>query len=167
MPIESPAGPLTTLEETVFLARRHADALEEHFISPVLLVVAPAEDWAETTQARQTIESDLVSVQMMPTLVIELRGTGDLLFGRAPINSVILPFAAMSKNHGFFRVEAGRWMVGDAGSKNGTFVDGARVANGAVLPLRDGASLRFGDVTAKFWLPKSFCLDLRRRIKPL
>ena len=27
MPIESPAGPLTTLEETVFLARRHAKAL--------------------------------------------------------------------------------------------------------------------------------------------
>jgi pSer/pThr/pTyr-binding forkhead associated (FHA) protein len=56
-------------------------------------------------------------------------------------------------------------MVGDSGSKNGSFVDGARVANGAVVPVRDGASLRFGDVTAKFWLPKSFCLDLRRRLK--
>ena len=164
MPIESPAGPLTTLEETVFLARRHADDLEKHFVSPVLLVVAPAEDWAETTQARQTIESDLVSVQMMPTLVINLKGDGGT-FGRAPTNWVILPFAAMSKNHGFFSSESSRWSVGDSGSKNGTFVDGARVANGAVVPLRDGASLRFGDVTAKFWLPKSFCLDLRRRMK--
>ncbi len=166
MPIESPAGPLTTLEETVYLAKRHAEELEKHFVSPVLLVVAPAEDWAETTQARQTIESDLVSVQMMPTLVIELRGSGDVTFGRAPTNGVILPFAAMSKNHGFFRTDGTRWMVGDSGSKNGTFVDGARVANAAVVPLRDGASLRFGDVTAKFWQPKSFCLDLRRRMKP-
>lgn len=165
MPIDSPAGPLTTLEETVFLARRHADKLEEHFLSPVLLVVAPAEDWVETTQSRPTIESDLVSVKMMPTLVIELRGAGDVSFGRAPSNTVILPFAAMSKSHGFFRAEGARWLVGDSDSKNGLFVDGARVANGAVVPVRDGASLRFGDVTAKFWLPKSFCLDLRRRLK--
>jgi hypothetical protein len=165
MPIESPAGPLTTLEETVFLARRHADELEKHFTRPVLLVVAPAEDWAETTQARNTIEADVVSVQMMPTLVVELRGDYDISFGRAPQNAVVLPFAAMSKHHGFFREENGRWHVGDAGSKNGTFIDGARVANGALLPLRDGGSLRFGDVTGKFWLPKSFCLDLRKRMK--
>ena len=59
----------------------------------------------------------------------------------------------------------GRWLIGDTGSKNGTFVDGARVANGALVPLRDGGSLRFGDVTAKFWLPTSFCLDLRKRMK--
>lgn len=165
MPIESPAGPLTTLEETVFLARRHANDLEAHFTRPVLLVVAPAEDWAETTQARNTIEADVVSVQMMPTLVVELRGDGDVSFGRAPQNGVILPFAAMSKHHGYFRQEGGRWLITDAGSKNGTFVDGARVANGAMVPIRDGGSLRFGDVTVKFWLPKSFCLDLRKRMK--
>lgn len=167
MPIESPAGPLTTLEETVFLARRHAADLESHFTHPVLLVVAPAEDWAETTQARNTIEADVVSVQMMPTLVLELRseGKGDVTFGRAPTNAVILPFAAMSKQHGSFREDGGRWLITDAGSKNGTFVDGARVANGALVPIRDGGSLRFGDVTAKFWLPKSFCLDLRKRMK--
>ena len=165
MPIESPAGPLTTLEETVFLARRHADELEKHFKTPVLLVVAPAEDWAETTQARNTIEADVVSVQMLPTLVVELRGDYDISFGRAPQNALILPFAAMSKHHGFFREASGSWMIGDAGSKNGTFVDGARVANGALVPLRDGGSLRFGDVTAKFWLPRSFCLDLRKRMK--
>ena len=166
MPIESPAGPLTTLEETVFLARRHADTLETHFKTPVLLVVAPAEDWAETTQARNTIESDVVSVQMMPTLVVQLRGGGDISFGRAPQSSVILPFAAMSKQHGFFRAtDDGHWLIADAGSKNGTFVDGVRVQNQALVPLRDGASLRFGDVTAKFWLPKSFCLDLKKRIR--
>ena len=165
MPIESPAGPLTTLEETLFLARRHADALEQHFTRPVLLVVAPAENWAETTQARNTIEADVISVLMLPTLVIELRGEDDISFGRALQNAAILPFAAMSKQHGFFREENGKWLVGDTGSKNGTYVNGARVANGALVPLRDGGSLRFGDVTAKFWLPGSFCIDLRKRMK--
>lgn len=165
MPIDSPAGPLTTLEETLYFARRHADELEHRFTRPVLLVVAPAEDWVETTQARNTVEANVVSVQMMPTLVLELRGEHDISFGRAPQNSVVLPFAAMSKHHGFFREENGRWVIGDASSKNGTFVDGARVTNGALVALRDGCSLRFGDVTAKFWLPKSFCLDLRKRIK--
>jgi hypothetical protein len=165
MPIESPAGTLTTLEETVFLARRHADDLETHFLRPVLLVVAPAEDWAETTQARITIEMDAVSVQMMPTLVFELTGKSEVTFGRAQQNAVVLPFAAMSKQHGVFRELNGNWSICDSGSKNGTFVDGARVANAAQVPLRDGGSLRFGDVTAKFWLPKSFCLDLRKRLQ--
>lgn len=147
------------------LARRHADSLQDHFKFPVLLVVAPSEDWFETTQARKPLENDVVSVQMLPTLVVELRGDFDISFGRSAQNAVVLPFAAMSKHHGFFREEDGQWIIGDAGSKNGTFVDGVRVTNGALMPLRDGGSLRFGDVTAKFWLPKSFCLDLRKRIK--
>lgn len=158
---------LTTLEETVFHARKHADRLEEHFKTPVLLVVAPIEDWAaETTQGRgNTVEADVVSVQMMPTLVVEVRGDADISFGRSQQNAVILPFAAMSKHHGFFREQEGLWHLGDTSSKNGTFVDGVRVTNGALVPLRDGGSLRFGDVTAKFWLPKSFCVDLRKRMK--
>ena len=165
MPLDSPTGPLTTLEETVDLARQHLDHLEQQFQSPVLLLVAPVEEWAEQTQVRNTIEAARVSVQMMPTLVVEMRGEHHLSFGRAPQNAVILPFGAVSKHHGFFRQENGGWSIEDVGSKNGTFVDGVQVARGTMVPLRDGGSLRFGDVTAKFWLSKSFCLDLRKRLK--
>ncbi len=166
MSIDSPAGPLKTLEEVVDLARRRLDDLENYFKTPVLLVVAPAENWAETTQARTPIrEEGSGSLHMLPTLVVDVRGDYDISFGRGPQNAVVLPFAAMSKHHGYFREENGHWHIADAGSKNGTFVDGVRVANAALVPLRDGGSLRFGDITAKFWLPKSFCLDLRKRLK--
>lgn len=162
MPIHSPTGPLVTLEELVFQARGKREELEAHFVSPVLLVVAPTESWAGV--ARQTVEIPLASVHMLPTLVITLTGEGEVSFGRSSDSGLALPFAAVSKEHGCFRQEGEGWLVCDSGSKNGTVVDGVRVVNGECVPLRDGALLRFGDVTAKFLLPKSFCSDLRRRI---
>ncbi len=164
MPIDSPAGPLTTHEEIIQAARRGVN-IEERYVHPVLLVVAPQEEWGEITQARQTVERDSVSVKMFPTFVVEVRGEGEIPFGRGPMNKVILPFAAMSKAHGAFKQIAGQWEITDTGSKNGSFVDGKRVHTQAFVPLRDGASLRFGDVTAKFWLPQTFLADLARRTK--
>jgi pSer/pThr/pTyr-binding forkhead associated (FHA) protein len=169
MPIDSPAGFLYTLEEMVNSARAEKDRMERRFTQPVLLVVAPQEDWAETTQVRTTEDPGGVSVQMMPTLVLPVAkrhpGSADITFGRSTICDVVLPFAAISKAHGFFRQEAeGRWITGDLGSKNGTYVDGHKVAANATHPMRDGASLRFGDVTAKFLSPVSFVADLKRRL---
>jgi hypothetical protein len=164
MPIDSPAGPLTTHEDIIQAAQRGA-ALEERYLHPVLLVVAPQEEWGEITQARQTVERDSVSVKMFPTFVVEVKGEGDVTFGRGPMNRVVLPFAAMSKSHGLLRLNGEQWELTDTGSKNGSFVDGKRVHTQVMVPLRDGASLRFGDVTAKFWLAKTFIADLKRRMK--
>jgi pSer/pThr/pTyr-binding forkhead associated (FHA) protein len=170
MPIDSPAGFLYTLEEMVQSARADKDRMERRFTQPVLLVVAPQEEWAETTQVRTTTEAQPgVSVQMMPTLVLPVAkrhpGSQDITFGRSTICDVVLPFAAISKAHGFFRQEVeGRWVAGDLGSKNGTYVDGHKVNAHTTHPMRDGASLRFGDVTAKFLSPVSFVADLKRRL---
>jgi len=170
MPIDSPAGFLYTLEEMVNSARADRDRLERRFTQPVLLVVAPQEEWAETTAVRTTADgSDPVSVTMMPTLVLPVAkrhpGSADVTFGRSTVCDVVLPFAAISKAHGFFRNEAaGRWQVGDLGSKNGTYVDGHKVTAQTAHPMRDGATLRFGDVTAKFLSPVSFVADLKRRL---
>ena len=87
-----------------------------------------------------------------------------ITIGRTPNNDIVIVDHSVSRFHAYLRFDGKEWVVADAGSKNGTYVDGARVANAAQVPLRDGASLRFGDVTAKFWLPKSFCLDLRKRL---
>jgi hypothetical protein len=167
MPIDSPAGSLYTLDELVGTVRADSNHLERRFTQPVLLIVAPQEDWAETTAVRS--EAGDVSVTMMPTLVLPMAkrhpGTPDITFGRSTICDVILPFAAISKAHGFFRQEAeGRWIAGDLGSKNGTYVDGHKVLAQQTGPMRDGATLRFGDVTAKFLSPVSLIADLKRRL---
>jgi hypothetical protein len=170
MPIDSPAGFLYTLEEMVNAARADSNRLERKFTQPVLLVVAPQEDWAENTAVRTSTEAGQpVSVTMMPTLVLPISkrhpGTPDITFGRSTICDVVLPFAAISKAHGFFRQEVeGRWLTGDLGSKNGTYIDGHKVGSQQSHPMRDGASLRFGDVTAKFLSPVSFVADLKRRL---
>lgn len=172
MPLESPVGFLTTLEETVATARRTTGPLEAVFTSPVLLVVAPMEPWVEVTAVRTAVrpqEEDESSVTMMPTLVfrIERRGSsgGPIHFGRGQ-GDVVMPFAAMSKSHGQFVEKNGEWFVTDVGSKNGTYVNGDKASANALVPLRDKATLRFGDVSARFLLPISFCQDLRRRLSP-
>ena len=171
MPIESPAGLLYTLEETVAAAKDGRDQLAQRYTSPVLLVVAPQEGWAEITAVRATTESSALppSVTMMPTLVVAVMkrtlSAGDITFGRSTVCDVVLPFAAISKAHGFFREEAeGRWLVGDLGSKNGTYVEGHKVTPQAAMFCRDGATLRLGDVTVKFLSSLSFVADLKRRM---
>src|SRR4051812_47263618 len=101
MPIDSPAGYLYTLEEMVAAARVE-ERLERKFTQPVLLVVAPAEEWAETTAVRQTTDGkDPITVTMMPTLVMPVQkrhpGSADVTFGRSTVCDVVLPFAAISK----------------------------------------------------------------------
>jgi hypothetical protein len=171
MPLESPVGFLTTLEETVAAARRTSGPLETVFTTPVLLVVAPMEPWVEVTAVRAAVTGteDEASVTMMPTLVFRIErrasGSGPIAFGRGA-GDVVMPFAAMSKQHGQFVEKNGEWFVSDVGSKNGTYVNGDKVQPNALAPLRDKATLRFGDVSARFLLPNSFCQDLRRRLSP-
>lgn len=171
-PLESPVGFLTTLEETVAIARRTTGPLEAVFTTPVLLVVAPMEPWVENTAVRSAVghDDEESSVTMMPTLVFRLQrraeGPGPIAFGRSSTSDVVMPFAAMSKTHGYFEEQGGQWFVTDTGSKNGTYVNGEKSMKHTSTALRDKSTLRFGDVSARFLLPASFCQDLRRRLAP-
>lgn len=46
-----------------------------------------------------------------------------------------------------------QWSLTDAESKNGTWVDGVQLAGKQRVTLRDGASLKFGEVVMTFHLP--------------
>jgi anti-sigma factor ChrR (cupin superfamily) len=170
MPLASPAGPLTTLEEVVSDARKVDAPIEEKYTSPVLLVVAPAEGWTQITAVKAEAKAG-TSVSMLPTIVIKLErkkvspDESRLSLGRATVCDVVLPFSALSKVHAWMHEEEGRWVVCDAGSRNGTVVDGIKIPPNQNVQLRDGATLRFGDVTAKFFHPSSFWTDLRRRVE--
>ena len=64
--------------------------------------------------------------------------------GRRPDADLDIQHTAVSRNHAELRRAATGWLVRDVGSRNGTFVDDARVTTRAtVLP---GMIIRFGDV---------------------
>ena len=74
--------------------------------------------------------------------------------GRAEKNNVFIPDMSLSIFHAFFtQTQDGRFLLQDAGSKNGTFIDGRAVpaqAQGQAMPVQDGASVRFGQVELTF-----------------
>jgi hypothetical protein len=65
-----------------------------------------------------------------------------LTLGRAKDNGVVLRDGRASRYHARIVADGAEWYVEDAGSSNGTFVDGARVER---APLKAGATLTIGD----------------------
>jgi hypothetical protein len=69
-------------------------------------------------------------------------------FGRAHGNTVILDDEFVSTDHALVLLKEDRWWVRDAGSTNGTFINGLKVE--AETPLREGDELQIGQVRLKF-----------------
>ena len=68
--------------------------------------------------------------------------------GRSPECDVVLDEAAVSRHHAVITRDAGDFFIEDLGSRNGTFVNGQRIANRA--PLREGDRVLICDLTFEF-----------------
>jgi adenylate cyclase len=66
-----------------------------------------------------------------------------LLLGRAPGNDLVLQSVRVSSHHAAIEPRGDAWVVRDLGSRNGTFVNGVRVAE---VALAEGDVLHVGDV---------------------
>lgn len=75
--------------------------------------------------------------------IVLLRGS--TLVGRDPEAPLAISAAHVSHHHALLRFSAGQWSVRDLASRNGTWLDGARVSGPAPMPLSAGQSLAFGD----------------------
>jgi hypothetical protein len=78
-----------------------------------------------------------------------------ITIGRAGNNDIMLEVSSVSKFHAYFTKDPrdGHWYVHDAGSSNGTWIDGERLgeSHGKAL-LHDGASIQLGpDARARFY----------------
>lgn len=69
------------------------------------------------------------------------------LIGRDPECAVVLDDALCSREHALLEYRDGRWRVRDAGSRNGTFVNGGRIDE---APLAAGHVLRVGSTEFVF-----------------
>jgi hypothetical protein len=109
---------------------------------------------------RPVLRSNQVPSARAKAAVIQKRaGANDfanmITVGRATNNDIALEVSSISKFHAYFTKDAreGRWFLHDAGSSNGTWLDGERLAGShAKAPLRDGASIQLGpDARARFF----------------
>lgn len=63
------------------------------------------------------------------------------VFGRGTDVSWVIPVASVSKHHCAFSFVNGQWCVSDLESANGTFLNGAPVRPGQLLPLAAGSQI--------------------------
>jgi hypothetical protein len=73
---------------------------------------------------------------------------GENVLGRTHEAAVWVDHGSVSRRHALIRVSADRAVLEDCGSKNGTFVRGARVT--LPVPLADGDEIRLGKVRLLF-----------------
>lgn len=75
--------------------------------------------------------------------------------GRVESNDLVVDDASVSRFHAWLQQDerTGDWSLTDAESKNGTWVDGAQLAAKQRVVLRDGGSIKLGDVVFRFFLP--------------
>jgi pSer/pThr/pTyr-binding forkhead associated (FHA) protein len=85
--------------------------------------------------------------------------------GRTRNNDLFINDERISRFHAFFQIRDGSWAISDAGSRNGTFVDGLRLDARRPHPLPARARLDFGGFRARFFLPPQF-LDFLRKVPP-
>jgi FHA domain len=71
-----------------------------------------------------------------------------ITLGRAANNDLCLDDSSISRFHAFFRRDGARLEVGDAGSRNGTWLAGRRLpSKGPMQAVALGDALRFGSLT--------------------
>jgi len=98
------------------------------------------------------------------SLAFALEPKEQLTVGRGEDCDVSINDATLSQTHLVLRRRApSGWTVRDAGSTNGTVVDGALVPAGKPVDLKSGARIQAGGVTLTFYVPAGLLMRLRSR----
>lgn len=150
--------------------RKDPRAVEFRLNTPVLLFerkgAAAAEDWEKTgalVVGKPPEDSD-------PQLffVEKAQRTNNafpmgITLGRVESNDVIIDDTSVSRFHAWLQFDERQktWMLCDAQSKNGTWLDGDAVAQGARVPLHDGAVIKLGQASLRFLLPQTLLTLLK------
>ena len=114
-----------------------------------------------TTEVRLLLDDEEVpgaSTANLSLLAFPVRRTGRsvghlIAIGRASNNDVAVPDLSISRFHAFLKEVDGTWVIQDAGSTNGSSVNGNNVpqqGHGAAIALKAGDNVRLGQVELTF-----------------
>lgn len=88
--------------------------------------------------------------------------------GRAVTSDVVLDDTSVSRLHALLQLDqaAGQWLLSDAGSRNGTRLNGLKLEARMRGPVQDGAELTLGDATLRFFSPRGLLGYLEELAQP-
>jgi hypothetical protein len=140
-----------------WLKKTHAGQRLEEFerLRPGPWLVWEAGPWRPPTARRDTLDAGpktrlLASGESLAILLEAKDGGAEIRLGRDADNDLVIDDATLSRVHLVLRRDArGEWSAQDAGSRNGTKVDGAPAR--MALPLREGSVLEAGAVRLTFY----------------
>jgi hypothetical protein len=123
---------------------------------------------ADSAAGPGSSETRLPAVQVGQFVAISKRQGGvfqdRIGIGRARNVDVPIQLAKFSKYHAFFsRNDDGTYTLTDAGSTNGTFLEGKRLPEKQAFPIRDGQDVSFGPYRFTFFTPEGFHDLVKRR----
>ncbi len=75
-----------------------------------------------------------------------------ITIGRTSNNDVAFNEVSISRFHAYLRYDAGRYLIADAGSKNGSWLDGLRLEARKERTLTSKSVIRLGDVELTFFV---------------
>ena len=84
-----------------------------------------------------------------------------ITIGRTPNNDIAINDHSVSRLHAYVRLDGARWVVADAGSKNGSWIRGRPLEPRKEQPLMSHAVVRIGEVDLTFFLAADLFDTLR------
>lgn len=150
-----------TFSELLARFNRERERFVESLINPVLIWEPRGEgalrDWAPTAAGplstpTGTFETTIFEVVKSSRNALQQ----GITLGRTDHNDLTLVDDSVSRLHAIFLPDDAGWTLTDALSKNGTWLDGVRLAPNKLHRLGDGAKLRFGKAELEFCLAPTF-----------
>ena len=133
--------------------------------SPVLVVKGVSGNLKESgghggTMITDTLD-DMRQAAMLIGRVFLLRkgraaAPGPITLGRTAVNDLAIPEYSISQRHCLIRMEGGAVSLTDAGSTNGTYVNGQRLAPQRAMPLTEGLEITLGRFVFTFHTAAGF-----------
>jgi hypothetical protein len=154
---------------------KHGDGFLLHY-GPLQALNRPARPQKTLVDVRETpvISGKPLLELQSDYLVFVVRATGRgpypsmITVGRTRNNDIVVPDLSVSKFHAFFKEEGDRLLLQDAGSRNGTALDGKlvpTVKNGKAVEVREGQEVRFANVRLHFLRGAAFRELVRKTSK--
>jgi hypothetical protein len=150
-----------------WLAKKHAGADLRAFLKerPEDFVVWEAGPWRPPAARNETMAAGpgtrlLSAGESLAIALVAKDGGAEVRLGRSAENDLVVDDGTLSRHHLLFRREAAGWTLRDAGSSNGSKLNGMRLGGEGAL-LRPGDRIEAGAVRLTFYDAPSMYMRLR------